>query len=110
LQHEYQAATGKKVRDFIDLEFDTKRFPPESAEHIELKAGHLELHDDFTIHMSAPNLSNRRRAALSAHFIRPEARFRYDEWPNWRVRMARGTDRFGHHRTWDAFQDFPVPE
>ena len=61
---------------------------------LEMAAGQISLHSDWTLHSSEPNRSNRRRCGLAMRYLSADVRA-YNGW-NANSIWRRGTDAGGH--------------
>ena len=61
---------------------------------LELRAGQISLHSDWTLHGSEPNTSARRRCGLAMRFLSADVRA-YDGWNQHSI-VCRGSEPTGH--------------
>lgn len=62
----------QKSGNRFDLRIPERFIPTESARSMSLKSGYGEFHTAFTLHMSPPNLSDRRRCAWIVRYCPAE--------------------------------------
>ena len=61
---------------------------------VELQPGQASLHHGHLFHASGPNSTGDRRIGVAIRYIKPSMRQRTGE--RWMVRLASGSDRYGH--------------
>ncbi|HEV8244705.1 MAG TPA: phytanoyl-CoA dioxygenase family protein [Polyangiaceae bacterium] len=89
-----------RAESVLSMQITPGAFDESEAEHIELRAGEISLHDDNLVHGSDANTSERRRCGLTMRYMPPEVECDRSVWPAFSCRLVRGVDRFQHNVTW----------
>ena len=83
-----------QIREDCDLVVINAEKYGEKPETLELKAGEISLHSDWTLHGSDINFSKRRRCGLAMRFLSKDVKA-YNGW-NAHSIICRGDDPSGH--------------
>ncbi|MCE9616004.1 MAG: phytanoyl-CoA dioxygenase family protein [Lentisphaerae bacterium] len=93
MQHKRSTQTDS----VLTLELERGQFREDVAVPLELKAGHMSLHDDRIVHGSGANHSDRRRVGLTMRYSGTNVKCDLSVNPHFRIYMCRGADRFHHN-------------
>ncbi len=95
--HNAQLAFRDSAADENNVLFQTVDNPEDYGDPpvaLELRAGQISLHSDWTLHGSEPNRSNRRRRGLAMRYLSADVRA-YDGWNQHSI-VCRGVEPTGH--------------
>ena len=76
----------------LNQEVDADHIDRKNIVTLDLKAGHISLHDDGLLHGSGANNSDRVRAGLAMRFCPTNVQCDLNVWPTFEAYMARGSD------------------
>ena len=79
----------------LEQEADVSSCREEDVGSMNLKSGHMSLHDSHLLHRSGTYDSSRLRCGLAMRFSPTDVRCDLSVWPTFEAYLARGTDRYG---------------
>jgi ectoine hydroxylase-related dioxygenase (phytanoyl-CoA dioxygenase family) len=90
-------ARSQATDSVLTLECEKGQFRDDSAVSLILKAGQISIHHDNVVHGSPANLSNRRRAGLTARYSRTKVKCDLSINPHFKTYLCRGVDAYRHN-------------
>lgn len=79
------------------LELEEGTFNESDAKSLEIKSGHISLHDDNIVHGSPSNQSDRWRTALTIRYSGTNVKCDLSIWPQFKAYVVRGEDTYKHN-------------
>ena len=81
----------------LTLECERGQFREDTAVSLNLKAGHISIHDDKLVHGSPANHSDRRRAGLTIRYSSTVVKCDLSVNPHFKTYLCRGVDSYQHN-------------
>jgi len=93
-------------RNVFDRELRSEFIEESKIVDLELKPGECHFHDAWTVHSSAPNVSQKRRCGYTMRYMPAYVRYNPGFLGEHHIYLLRGQDRTGGHNVYTPVPDF----